>query len=186
MILIALVVISSPTQAQKKKKPAPKEPQDAIEVVGHIANTSGPVTTFVTTQHHSSYYLYAEHEGAKDVTLIDISKADKPVVLAEIAYPVTNGAGSLFAVAGTAALTTDQQTKTSTAASTQTVRIMDFSDPQHPKVARQFDGVTSISRDERRSLIFLANGEGIWILRQSYAEDPEAKKEYEKYILYNR
>src|ERR1051326_5501500 len=107
-------------------------------------------------------------------------------VMAEIAYPVTNGAGSLFAVAGTAALTTDQQTKTSTAASTQTVRIMDFSDPQHPKVARQFDGVTSISRDERRSLIFLANGEGIWILRQSYAEDPEAKKEYEKYILYNR
>jgi len=186
MILIAVLAISIPAQAQKKKKPAPKEPQDAIEVVGHIPMTSGTVTSFLTTQHYSSYYLYVEHEGGKEVTLIDISKADKPVVLAEVAYPVADRAASLFAVTGTAALITDQPVKPGSVPSNQTVRIMDFSDPQHPKVARQFDGVTSISRDDHRGLIFLANGEGIWILRQTYAEDPEARKEYEKYILYNR
>src|ERR1051326_8727286 len=102
MILIAVLAISMPAQAQKKKKPAPKEPQDAIEVVGHIPMTSGTVTSFLTTQHYSSYYLYVEHEGGKEVTLIDISKADKPVVLAEVAIevvghiPMTSGTVTSF------------------------------------------------------------------------------------------
>jgi hypothetical protein len=42
-----------------------------------------------------------------------------------------------------------------------------------------------MSRDERRGLIFLANPEGIWILHQSFAEDPEVEKEYARRILYD-
>ena len=41
---------------------------------------------------------------------------------------------------------------------------MDFSDPQHPKVAREFTGVTAMSRDDRRGLIFLTNDQGLSIL----------------------
>ena len=51
---------------------------------------------------------------------------------------------------------------------------MDFSDPQHPKVAREFAGVTAITTDD--GLIFLANADGIWILHQTLAEDPEVEK----------
>ena len=42
-----------------------------------------------------------------------------------------------------------------------------------------------MSRDERRGLIYVADGEGIWILHQSYAEDPEVEKEYTKHVLYD-
>ena len=62
---------------------------------------------------------------------------------------------------------------------------MDFSDPGTPKVAREFTGVTAMSRDDRRGLIFVANAEGIWILRQRLAEDPEVEKAYAKYVLYS-
>jgi hypothetical protein len=61
---------------------------------------------------------------------------------------------------------------------------MDFSDPKNPKVAREFTGVTATSRDNQRGLIFVANPEGIWILRQHFAEDPDVQRAYEDYVIY--
>jgi hypothetical protein len=181
-----LLVLSIAVQAKDKKpKVAPKEPQDEIEVAGHIPLTNGPVRRFLATQHYSSSYLYAEHDAGQGVTLIDVTKVTKPAVLADVAYPSNGGSGSLFAVAGTAALVTEEQGAATPVAAPQTIRIMDFSDPQHPKVAREFAGVTAISSDQGRGLIFLANPEGIWILHQTFAEDPEVEKAYANYVLYS-
>jgi hypothetical protein len=88
-------------------------------------------------------------------------------------------------VAGTAVLVSEEQGVATPVATPQTIRIMDFSDPQHPKVAREFAGVTAISRDDSRSLIFLANAEGIWILHRTFAEDPEVEKAYAHHVLYD-
>ena len=143
------------------------------------------MTGFLPTQHYSSYYLYVEHGDGKNVTLIDVTKANQPSVLADVAYPSSPGTpASLLAVAGTAALITEQPGAAAPAPAFQTIRIMDFSDPQQPKIAREFTGVTAVSRDEGRGLIFLANPEGIWILRRSFAEDPEVEKEYLNHVLY--
>ena len=122
--------LSSPNaQAKgKKPKPAPKDPSDSIEVVGHISLPDGPVTRFVATQHYSSYYLYAEHENGKNVTLIDVTHIERPVVLAEVPYPVNGGSATLFQVAGTAALVTEGAAAASPAPQGQTIRIMDFSE----------------------------------------------------------
>ena len=181
-----LLVFSTAVQAKDKKiKAAPKEPKDAIEVVGHIPLTNGPVKRFLATQHYSSSYLYAEHDDGKGVTLIDVTKVRQPSVLADVAYPSNGESGSLFAVAGTAVLVAEEQGAVTQIATPQTIRIMDFSDPLHPKVAREFAGVTAISRDQGRGLIFLANPEGIWILHQTFAEDPEVEKAYANYVLYS-
>ena len=181
-----LLVFSTAVQAKDKKiKAALKEPKDAIEVVGHIPLTNGPVKRFLATQHYSSSYLYAEHDDGKRVTLIDVTKVTQPSVLADVAYPSNGGSGSLFAVAGTAVLVAEEQGAATPGATPQTIRIMDFSDPLHPKVAREFAGVTAISRDQGRGLIFLANPEGIWILHQTFAEDPEVEKAYANYVRYS-
>lgn len=185
-VAFGLLVLSIAVQAKDKKpKVAPKEPQDEIEVVGHIPLTNGPVRRFIATQHYSRTYLYAEYDAGKGVTLIDVTKVTKPTVLADVAYPSNGGSGSLFAVAGTAVLVTEEQGAAPPVAAPETIRIMDFSDPQHPKVAREFAGVTAISRDQGRGLIFLANPEGIWILHQTLAEDPEVEKAYAHYVLYS-
>ncbi|HXJ37872.1 MAG TPA: hypothetical protein VNH18_01265, partial [Bryobacteraceae bacterium] len=174
VLVVGLLALSTAVQAKNKKiKTPPKEPQDEIEVVGHILLTNGPVRRFLTTQHYSSYYLYVEYAASKSVTLIDVTKAAQPFVLADVSYPSNGGSASLFTVAGTAALVTEERGEEAPASAPQTIRIMDFSDPLHPKVAREFAGVTSISRDERRGLIYVANAEGVWILHQSFAEDPE-------------
>ncbi len=68
----------------------------------------------------------------------------------------------------------------------QTIRIMDFSDPRNPKVARKFTGVTAMMRDDRHGLVYLADANGIWILQQKLATDPAVQKAYLDYIFYNR
>jgi hypothetical protein len=185
-VTCALLILAAAAPAKDKKpKTPPKDPQDEIEVVGHVPLTGGAVRRFLPTQHYSSFYLYAEREAGKNVTLIDVTSAVHAAILADVAFP-SNAGASLFAVAGAAALVTEDQAAPTAAAPPQTIRIMDLSDALHPKVAREFTGVTAIARDDRRGLIFLANPEGLWILHQTFAEDPEVRKAYDRYILYNR
>lgn len=184
VLFAGVITLASLASAKDKKlKAAPVDPKDAIEVVGHIPLTDGPVTRFLTTQHHSSYYLYAEHGAGKNVTLIDVTKTDQPLVLANVPYASSNGSESLSMVAGTAALVTSEPAAPAAAPAPQTIRIMDFSVPQSPKTAREFTGVTATSTDDR-GLVFVANADGIWILRRHLADDPEVDKAYANYVLY--
>jgi len=169
----------------KKHKSPPSQPRDAIKVVGHIPLAGGPITRFVCTQHYSSDYLYAEHGAGEDITIIDVTKTEQPSVLANVPDPPDGGSEGLVAVAGTAALVRTEQGTPAAAPTPQTLRIMDFSDPQHPKIAREFTGVTAIGSDEKRGLVFVANAAGIWILQQHFAEDPKVEAEYTRYVLYN-
>jgi hypothetical protein len=188
MFFVGSLVCLSPAYAKDKTaKAPPSPPKDEIQVVGHIPLVGGPVTRFQSTQHYSSYYLYAEHDGGKSVTLIDVTKAAKPAVLTDVSYSSSGASESLLVVAGTAALVNSEPSAAAPATATpQTLRIMDFSDPQHPTIAREFTGVTAIGRSDSRGLIFIANGDGIWILQQHLAEDPEVEKAYENYVRYYR
>jgi hypothetical protein len=186
MFLAGFLVCGSAVHAKDKKAP-PAAPKDEIEVVGHIPLIGGPVTRFQSTQHYSSYYLYAEHDAGTSVTLIDVTKVGNPSVLTDVSYAPGGASESLLAVAGTAALVNSEPgAPAATAQAPQTLRIMDFSDPQHPTVAREFTGVTAIGRNDPRGLIFVANKDGIWILRQHLAEDPEVEKAYANYANYLR
>jgi hypothetical protein len=186
LVLLAAIAAFAPAGYAKNKKPKapPASPKDEIDVVGHIPLTDGPVTRFLATQHYSSYYLYAEHNAGRTATLIDVTKTSQPAVLADVSFAPPSGSDSLALVAGTAALVTSDPAASPAPAAPQTIRIMDFSDPHSPKVARVFAGVTAMSRDESRGLIFVANADGIWILHQRLAQDPEVEKAYADYVLY--
>ena len=175
--------VKTDAKGKKHKSPA-NQPMDAIQVIGHIPLTGGPVTHFVCTHHYSNDYLYAEHGTGQDITLIDVTKAEQPSVLADV--PDTPGSGSegLVAVAGTAALVTSEQSASGAATTPQTLRIMDFSHPQNPKIVREFEGVTATGRDDERGLVFVANSSGIWILQEQLAEDPKVEAEYARYVLH--
>jgi hypothetical protein len=172
--------------------PVTQPRQDSIEVAGHVAVGSGPVTRLMATQHYGKYYVYAEHAGSRAVTLIDVTKIGSPAVIADLNYP-QNARDGLVAVAGTAAVVEDQpgpsvggQRPGVAAATPRSIKLMDFSDKEHPKVEREFTGVTAISRDNQRGLIFLANADGVWILQQKLAEDPAMVQAYNNYLRYNK
>lgn len=84
--LVGFMVAAPAIHAKDKKSRSPlSAPKDEIEVAGHIASTGGPVRSFLATQHYSGFYLYAQHDAGKTVTLIDVTKTDQPAVLGEIA-----------------------------------------------------------------------------------------------------
>ncbi|HWE53224.1 MAG TPA: hypothetical protein VG273_25760 [Bryobacteraceae bacterium] len=150
--------------------------EDQITVDARIPVSSGVINAFVATRHFNETYVYAQRAGGGPATLIDVTRPGRPrVVSAEVA------ASTLVAVSGTAALASDAPPPPSPAP--QTIRIMDFSDPAHPRVTRQFDGVTAVQRISA-SLIMLANPEGIWILTEHHAPDPEEEQRYARKVIY--
>jgi hypothetical protein len=181
-IAIAAICAALIPAASAKDKKTKESPKDEIEVVGHVALTDGPVRRFLLTEHYSRSYLYAERGAGQSVTLIDVTRAAQPSVVADLAN-ASGDSGNLTMVSGTAALVSSNAVA-STQAPSQTIRIMDFSDPKNPKVAREFAGVTAVTRDEHRGLVFIANGEGVWILQQHLATDPEVMKAYDYYLRY--
>ncbi len=176
-----LASIPSALQAKGHKRNDP--PQDGIEVVAHLPLTSGTVTHFVETQHYRRNYLYAEG-GGNTVTLIDVTDIARPTVVSTLSP--SSGAANVVTAAGTAALVAESPAATTTPANGQTFRIMSFADPLHPTVKQEFANVSAMSRDESRGVIFLANTQGVWILRETLAMDPEFEREWEHMALDNR
>jgi hypothetical protein len=138
MFFAGLLVCGSMAYAKDKAKVQPAKAIDEIQVVGQIPLVGGPVTRFQSTTHYSSYYLYAEHDAGKSVTLIDVTNVAHPAVLTDVSNSAGGSSEGLLVVAGTAALVNSQPDTSAVAPAPQTLRIMDFSDPAHPKVAREF------------------------------------------------
>src|SRR5271165_5594717 len=133
--LVAALVMSIPAvyASEHHSKAQEDASEDQILVVGHIP-VSGPITQLLPTQHFSSFYLYAEHGPGKALTLIDVTKASNPTVLNSLPYPADDSSGNLIAVAGTAGLAVDRPGP-SKPDSPAVVRIMNFADASHPKIA---------------------------------------------------
>jgi hypothetical protein len=57
---------------------------------------------------------------------------------------------------------------------------MDLSDPGNPKIACRFEGVSGYLVDESKSLIYIVNSEGLWVVR--HREPPDISVEaWEKF-----
>jgi hypothetical protein len=59
---------------------------------------------------------------------------------------------------------------------TETVKILDLSDPAHPKLLQTFTSVTSMLPDGGRGLVYLTNNEGLWILKYTKAGQEKKKR----------
>jgi len=182
--LILLAGIFTPARSmQGKDATNENQPQDRIEVIGHFPLANSPVERLLPTQHYRRYYLYAEQADGK-VTVMDITDAKAPSVVENVTYPADQKSDTLLALTGTVALV-GSATPAQSAEAPQTVRIMNLADASHPKVAREFVGVTAMGHDSQRGLVFLANGDGVWILREHFAEDPAVESSYSAHVLYD-
>jgi len=188
--LIAGLAVLSPMALAKGKNGSPKEPQsapqDTIAVVGRIALPAGRITGLAPTRHYSSEYLYAEYDAGRKLSIVDVTMPDKPSVVSDFAYPANGAPDSLIAVAGTSALAIGKQPYPVAMAPPMSVKIMSFSDSEHPQVLREFSGITAITRDYSRGLIFLADDAGVWILQEHPAEDPAVEAAFSKRVMYDR
>jgi hypothetical protein len=181
-LLLAAAATGQLAAKDKSRRSGNTLAQDQILLEAHLSGADGPITRFIVTQHYDRSYVYAEREAGKPVTLIDLTQPAHPRVVSELTSPGGAGFGSLLAVAGTAALTGDAPPAAKVSQS-RTIRLMDFSDAANPKVTRQFEGVTAVG-ELPGGLILLANAEGVWVLSQHLADDPEVERRYANKVIY--
>ena len=127
-------------------------------------------------------YLYVQQASKQGFMVVDVSKPEKPSLLKRTAQSNQATAGNLEMVTPKIAIAEAPEKNATTLTSsnhpTETVRVLDLSDPRNPKTIQEFDGVTSLLPDGGHGLIYLTNNEGLWILRYSRASllEPAKKK----------
>jgi len=187
LALLLLFVAIAPSAIAKHK---PEQPADSVTVVGHLPLPGGPVSQLFTQEHGGKQYLYIQQASEEGLTIVDISKPFRPNVVNRVNLPNEAsgeqlqmvGAGLAIAEAPDAGTEGARNalapakgegmvgggTGGSTASSpTQFVRLLDLSDPANPRKLQSFDAVSSILLDDGRKLIYITNGEGLWILSHS-------------------
>lgn len=141
-------------------------------VIAHLPLSGGAQQLFLQ-QEGRSQYLYVRQPSQQGVTVIDITKPERPKVVSQV--PLENlimvGSGlAIFeapensATARTSLATGNAEDPRGIGAVPKSVRILDVSDPMHPLAVQNFDGVTSILHDSARNLIYIANRDGVWIV----------------------
>lgn len=146
---------------------------EKINVAGHLDLQGMPVKQIISQQRGDKRYLFLRRADKNAFEIVDVTDPAHPVLVARNALAEPRGAsvdlpapGSALAIAFVPDRSSGSAVGTSSAPSlpTESIRLIDLSDPRHPKTIKTFDGVTSVATDDGRKLVFLANKEGLWIV----------------------
>jgi hypothetical protein len=164
-LVMTLAAASSMLQA---KTPPKGEASKSPEIVAHVPlSVAATVRMFTMRDSKGRLYLYAVHPAGSAVSVIDITNAARPALVSEVAYPSTTGYGNVQTIGANTALVelADSSAAPSNSAPAKTIGLLDISNPAAPHITLRFAEVTAMARDDSRSLLFIANNEGLWIVR---------------------
>ena len=142
--------------------------QEHIRVVGHLDLNGMHVNQMFVEHRGDKTYLFLHRPAKQAYALVDVSNPEKPVLVernavkgnGQVEGPAT---GSVFAVT----VTPDSGSTPGASASplpTESVNLIDMSDPKKVKTVKTFKGVTSIYPENGRKLVYIVNNEGLWVV----------------------
>ncbi len=148
---------SSRAAGQDNTKSGMKE---MTKVVAHIPLPGSAVRQIFFQEENGKQYLYLQQNV--HFTVVDVSDPEKPQIV-DRAAP----GGHLTEVGSGLAIAVQSDKSGEGAVPTQTVKLMDMTDPKNPHPVKTFTGVTSMYSEDGRHLIYLTNNEGLWIVKHS-------------------
>jgi len=177
MALAVAVSIPSAPGASANTKPT----EVPAKVIAHLALKDAAGSEMLLQNKGDKQYLYVQKASKQGFTVIDVTKPVLPILVNRGAQSSDATAGKLEIVGPDVGLAEvpDRNSKgviRNSDSPTETVKILDLSDPAHPKVLQTFTGVTSILQDPNRALIYLTNNDGLWILSHPRQGLTPAKK----------
>jgi len=150
-------------------KDQPKPTDVPATVIAHLQLPQATGNQMFLQKESGREYLYVQQASRQGFMVVDVSKPERPSLLKRAAHSNQTTAGNLAMVSPDVAIAEMPEKKPDTVSSskhpTETVRVLDLSDPRNPKTLQEFDGVTSVLPDGNHGLIYLTNNEGLWILR---------------------
>jgi hypothetical protein len=160
----AFFMAMSPGASAKHR--ASNAAQPPATIIAHMPLTGASVSQLVLQQRGSKQYLYLQQASKDGFAIVDVTRPGQPNVLRSQAWPNEASAGKLQMVAGRLALAeAPDSPSTETISRTETLKVLDLSDPANPQTILTFSGVTSTLVDDARNLVYVTNSDGLWILK---------------------
>jgi hypothetical protein len=162
--ILAIFMSISPGASAKHRgvKPA----LEPATVIAHLPLTGASVSQLMLQRHGNKQYLYVEQASKEGFAIVDVTKPDQPNVIRSESWPNEASTGRLQMVGGRLGLAeASESAAAETVSRTETLKVLDLSDPAYPRTILTFSGVTSTLADDARSLVYITNGEGLWILK---------------------
>jgi hypothetical protein len=157
------------TLARASEQPKPTD-VPAI-VIAHLPLPQPTGNQMLLQREDAKQYLYVQQASKQGFMIVDVSKPEHPSLLKRTAEPNQSTAGNLQMVSPDVAIAEAPEktpaTLTSSNHPTETVRLLDLSDPRNPKTLETFNKVSSLLPDGHHGLIYLVNDQGLWVLRYS-------------------
>jgi len=170
-ILVPVIVVFftalSPAQDDARKRPT----DVPATVIAHLPLPQATGDQMLLQRQEGRSFLYVQQASKQGFMIVDVTKPEMPKLLHRTAEASQVTSGTMEMISPDVAIAAAPEKKPTTIASssrpTDTVRVLDVSDPHNPKTLEEFNGVTSVLPDGGHGLIFLTNNEGLWILRYS-------------------
>jgi len=175
----AVFALASGIHANTNGKPKPTEVP--AKVIAHLALGSPAGNQMVLQRLGDKRYLYIQQASKQGYMIVEVTKPEFPSFVKAKAASNDSTAGNLEFMDGKMAIsaTPDNSSKTAirSVPSTETVRLLDVSDPAHPTTLQTFKNVSGMLAEGGRGIIYLTNDEGLWVLKHNrQLLVPEAKK----------
>ena len=182
VVASSLVLLSS-LLASASDQPASKPTDVPASVIAHLPLPQATGNQMLLQKENGKQYLYVQQAGKQGFMVVDVTKPEKPNLLKRTAESNQATAGNLEMVSPDVAIAEAPEktptTLTSSNHPTETVRVLDLTDPRNPKTLETFTKVTSVLPDGGHSLLYVTNNDGLWILRYNHPSllEPAKKKQ---------
>jgi hypothetical protein len=168
--------------ASANEQPSSKPTDVPATVIAHLPLPQATGNQMLLQRENGKQYLYVQQAAKQGFMIVDVSHPDKPSLLKRTAESNQATSGNLEMVspdvAIAEALEKSPGTLTSSTHPTETVRVLDLSDPRNPKTLETFNKVTGVLPDPGHGLLFVTNNDGLWVLRYNHPAflEPAKKK----------
>jgi hypothetical protein len=178
VVFLAIGIAAAPTMFAK---PKPKKAAVSnLGVIAHLQLDGGTATRMLLVQKDGKQYLYVGLSSSSGVCIFDVTKPGDPRKIEKFAGTGGAQTADFQLVGDTMAVTsrTGEATAISSNAAPRSVTILNMTDPANPQQIQTFVDVTSVVADDARGLIYLSNGDGLWVVQARQPAKAEAAGSY--------
>jgi hypothetical protein len=169
---VRLSLLLLPLASLASDQPAPKPTDVPATVIAHLSLPQASGSQMMLQKEHGKDYLYVQQAAKQGYMVVDVSRPDNPKLLKREPGSNQSTTGNLQMVTPTVAISEapekTPETLTSGKRATETVRVLDLSDPKDPKTLETFEKVTSTLADGKHGLLYLTNNDGLYVLRYNH------------------
>ncbi len=166
--------------ANASEQPTSKPTDVPATVIAHLPLPQATGSQMLLQKEKGKVYLYIQQAAKQGFMVVDVSKPELPALLKRTAESNQATSGNLEMVSPEIAIAEAPEktptTLTSNSHPTETVRVLDLSDPKNPKTLETFNKVTSLLPDGGHGLIYLTNNDGLYVLRYNHPSRFEPAK----------